>query len=353
MDTKMDQLGKSLDSLAISPEMVRLVGELDDFKGQWKALGGLVPERLKSLKRVATIESIGSSTRIEGARLSDAQVEALLSSLTTDSFRSRDEEEVAGYARVMDLVFDSWRELTLREGHLKQLHRELLSYSAKDERHRGEWKALPNHLEAFDPDGKSLGIVFVTTSPSDTPREMEQLLTSTSDELSAGRHHPLFVIGSFVVRFLAIHPFQDGNGRLSRALTTLLLLRAGYDFVPFASLERVIEENKDSYYRALRRAQTEENRLGDWLTFFLRCLVTQKNVLAGRVDRERMLTSLKPLEEQVLQLVRERGHLSIAEAAKLTQANRNTLKRSFRELVEKGHLRSVGAGRGSRYEPAR
>ena len=353
MDTEMAQLSKSLDSLAISPEMVRLVGELDDFKGQWKALGGLMPERLKSLKRVATIESIGSSTRIEGARLSDAQVEALLSSLTTDSFRSRDEEEVAGYARLMDVVFDSWRELTLREGHLKQLHRELLSYSAKDERHRGEWKSVPNHLEAFDPEGKSLGIVFVTSSPFDTPREMEQLLTSTNDELSAGRHHPLFVIGSFVVRFLAIHPFQDGNGRLSRALTTLLLLRAGYDFVPYASLERVIEENKDSYYRALRRAQTEEDRLGDWLTFFLRCLVTQKNVLAGRVDRERMLTSLKPLEEQVLQLVRERGHLSLAEAVKLTQANRNTLKRSFRELVEKGHLRAVGAGRASRYEPAR
>ncbi len=253
----------------------------------------------------------------------------------------------------MDLVFDSWRELTLREGHLKQLHRELLVHSSKDERHRGEWKALPNHLEAFDPEGRSLGIVFETTSPFDTPREMEALLSATNEELAARRHHPLFVIGAFVVRFLAIHPFQDGNGRLSRALTTLLLLRAGYDFVPYASLERVIEENKDSYYRALRRAQTDESRLQEWLTFFLRCLVAQKDVLAQRVERERLLTSLTPLEEQVLQLVRERGHLSLAEAVTLTQANRNTLKARFRDLVGKGHLRLIGAGRGARYEPAR
>ena len=349
----MVDLQKSLDSLVISPQMVQWVGELEDFKGQWQVLGGLAPERLRSLKRVATIESVGSSTRIEGTRLSDAQVETLLSEISTNSFRSRDEEEVAGYARVMALIFDSWRELTLRESHLKQLHRELLFHSTKDERHRGEWKSLPNHLEAFDSDGKSLGIVFETVSPFETPREMEALLTGTNDALTARRHHALFVIGAFVVHFLAIHPFQDGNGRLSRALTTLLLMRAGYDYVPYASLERVIEENKDTYYRSLRRAQTDEGKLGEWLQFFLRCLVAQKDVLARRVERERMLTTLNPLETQVLQLVRERGHLSLGEATILTGANRNTLKQHFRTLVERGYLRLIGKGRGARYEPAR
>jgi Fic family protein len=253
----------------------------------------------------------------------------------------------------MDLVFESWRELELRESHLKQLHRELLRFSSKDERHRGEWKALPNHLEAFDPDGRSLGIVFETTSPFETPRQMDALLASAREELAAGRHHRLLVIGTFVVQFLAIHPFQDGNGRLSRALTTLLLLRAGFSFVPFASLERVIEENKDGYYRALRHAQTDDMKLGEWLTFFLRCLVAQKNVLAKRVERERMLTSLTPLEEQVLRLTRERGRLALAEAVLLTGANRNTLKRTLSVLVERSDLRLVGAGRGARYEPAR
>lgn len=253
----------------------------------------------------------------------------------------------------MELIFESWRALSLTEDHLKQLHRELLHHSQKDERHSGEWKSVPNHLEAFDPEGRSLGVIFETVSPFDTPRAMEALLTSTRDELTARRHHPLFIIGAFVVRFLAIHPFQDGNGRLSRALTTLLLLRAGYDFVPYASLERVIEENKDGYYRALRRAQTDETQLGEWLTLFLRSLLAQKDVLARRVERERLLTSLSPLEQQVLQLTRERGHLSLAQAVTLTGANRNTLKRSFRVLVEHGSLRLVGAGRGARYEAAR
>jgi Fic family protein len=333
--------------------MLQLIAELESFGGQWKALGGLAPEHLRGLKRVATIESVGSSTRIEGARLTDAQVETLLSSLSTDSFRSRDEEEVAGSARVMDLIFESWRELELRETHLKQLHRELLHFSSKDERHRGEWKALPNHLEAFDPDGKSLGIVFETVSPFDTPLQMEALLASTREELAGQRHHRLLVIATFVVRFLAIHPFQDGNGRLSRALTTLLLLRAGFEFVPFASLERVIEENKDGYYRALRRAQTDESKLGEWIAFFLRCLVAQKNVLAARVERERLLTSLSPLEERVLRIARERGRLALAEAVLLTKANRNTLKRTLGVLVARGDLRLVGAGRGARYEPSR
>jgi Fic family protein len=349
----MDALRQRLDSLPLSPELVRLIADLEAFRGQWQALGGLAPERLRGLKRVATIESIGSSTRIEGARLTDAQVEALLSSLSMESFRSRDEEEVAGYARVMDLVFDSWRELALSANHVKQLHRELLHHSSKDERHRGQWKTLPNHLEAFDADGKSLGIVVDTVSPFDTPLEMERLLAQTTGELATRHHHPLLVIGAFIVRFLAIHPFQDGNGRLSRALTTLLLLREGYQFVPYASLERVIEENKDGYYRALRAAQTEPSRLGEWLGFFLRCLVSQKDVLARRVERERMLTQLSALEEQVLQLVRERGRLSLAEAMTLTRANRNTLKLAFRRLSRDGHVRLVGAGRGAHYQPAR
>ncbi len=353
MGVEMSSYFNHLSLLNISAAMVQHIAELEAFKGKWQALEGLAPDRLKGLKRVATIESIGSSTRIEGAQLSDAQVETLLSSLSIDSFRSRDEEDVAGYARVMDLVFESWRELSLSEGHLKQLHRELLHFSVKDERHRGEWKTVSNHLEAFDPDGKSLGIVFDTVSPFDTPREMEELVGEINAELATNQHHPLLIIGIFVVRFLAIHPFQDGNGRLSRALTTLLLMRSGYSFVPYASFERVIEENKEQYYRALRRAQTDPSRLADWLTFFLKCLVAQKDVLAVRIERERMLTSLSSLEEKVLRFARERGRLSVSEATTLTKANRNTLKLAFRKLVENGHLRLVGAGRGARYETAR
>ena len=343
-----------LSSLTITPALLRLIAGLDEFKGRWQALGRLAPDRLSALRRVATIESVGSSTRIEGAKLSDAEVDRLLSRIDVRSFKSRDEQEVAGYAAAMELVFESWRELTLTENHVKQLHDLLLRHSTKDQRHRGHYKKLPNHIEAFGPDGKSLGVVFETTSPFDTPRQMEGLVGWTRQALEAGELHPLLVIGTFTVRFLAIHPFQDGNGRLSRVLTTLLLLRAGYEYAPFSSLERVIEENKDEYYRTLRRAQSTldkgEKRLSEWLAFFLRCLSQQMQVLERKVEREQLMAALSSLDESLLRLAREHGRLTVASAVKLTKANRNTVKLHLRQLTEAGRLRLLGAGRGAWYE---
>lgn len=340
---------------SITPEFLRLVAELEEFKGRWTALGSLAPDRLTALRRVATIESVGSSTRIEGVKLSDREVDRLLSGLDVHSFRSRDEQEVAGYARVMERIFESWRALTLSENHVKQLHAELLHYSDKDERHRGEYKKLTNNIEAFDASGKSLGIIFETASPFDTPRLMAGLLSWTSGAFPSAEQHPLFVIAVFVVRFLAIHPFQDGNGRLARVLTTLLLLRAGYGYVPYSSLERIVEENKDEYYRTLRGAQStldgDESRLGEWVSFFLRCLAKQKQVLARKVDRERMMASLSPLDEHLLTLATEHGRVTLAEALAVTKANRNTLKAHLRLLVKAGRLRLLGRGPGAWYEP--
>jgi Fic family protein len=213
-------------------EMLRLVGELDEFKGAWRSLSNISPERLAALKHVATIESIGSSTRIEGAALSDEQVEALLSGIQKKSFRSRDEQEVAGYADVMDTVFKNWQHIPLTENHIKQLHRDLLKYSSKDDRHRGNYKTSPNNVEAFGPNGESLGVVFKTATPFDTPYKMTELISWTNEVLASSAVHPLLVTAAVVAMFLAIHPFQDGNGRLSRVLTTLLLLKNGYAYVP-------------------------------------------------------------------------------------------------------------------------
>ena len=248
----MDDLLKT-GSITITPAMLKTIAEIDEFKGAWTALGRLAPERLDNLRRVATIESIGSSTRIEGAKLSDREVDQLLSNIDITAFASRNEQEVAGYAAVMETVFASFDEIAPSENHIKQLHRDLLQYSDKDERHRGAYKTLDNHVEAFGPGGESLGVVFETATPFETPAQMETLVAWTRQALEEGELHPLIIIGVFVVVFLAIHPFQDGNGRLSRVLTTLLLLRAGYEYVPYASLESVIERTKDGYYRALRQ----------------------------------------------------------------------------------------------------
>lgn len=347
----MNSLGK----LEITPKILRQIAEIDEFKGQWQALGGLAPERLSALRRVATIESVGSSTRIEGAKLTDSEVERLLRGLQVHSFRSRDEQEVAGYAEATELVFHSWREIHLTENHVKQLHGVLSKYSDKDERHRGNYKTLLNHVEAFDQDGKSLGVIFQTASPFDTPRLMESLVAGTRELLDQGEHHPLLVIAEFVLRFLAVHPFQDGNGRLSRVLTTLLLLRAGYEYVPYSSLERVIEDNKDRYYLALRRAQVtldkDESGLSEWIDFFLACMIRQKEALARKLERERIMLTLAPLSRQLVEIAKDHDRLTIAGAEKLAGANRNTIKLHLRRLVEHGYLTRHGKGRGTWYNP--
>jgi Fic family protein len=330
------------------------VGEIDEFKGAWKAFGTLAPERLATLKQIATVESVGASTRIEGAKLTDREVDMLLSNLDLGSFRTRDEQEVAGYAEATKLVFDSWREIPLTENYIKQLHGILLKFSNRDEHHRGNYKTLVNNVEAFDAHGRSVGVIFETAAPFDTPRLMQELVAYTNRELAGHTHHPLLVVAVFVVRFLAIHPFQDGNGRLARVLTNLLLLWTGYAYAPYSSLERVVEENREQYYRALRSAQgtldRDESRLMDWIRFFLQSLVEQKNALAEKVEREKLMGALPALDEQLLELVKQHGKLTLSDAVKLTQTNRNTLKLHFRQLVQAGRLRLLGRGRSSWYE---
>lgn len=343
------------DTLQISPEILSLVARIDEFKGAWRALGTLAPDRLSALRRVATIESIGSSTRIEGSKLSDRDVERLLSNLQIQSFATRDEQEVAGYAELMDLVFSSWQDIAFDENHIKQLHQTLLRHREKDAWHRGNYKTHANTVAAFDETGAQVGIVFQTASPFDTPRLMAELVAWVNQERAAGRLHPLLVIALAVVVFLEIHPFEDGNGRLSRALTTLLLLQAGYAYVPFSSLESVIEHSKEAYYLALRQTQgtirTASPNWQPWLLFFLRSLVEQVRRLEKKVEREKVvLAALPDLQLRIVEFVREHGRVTIGEAIRLTGVSRNTLKQHFRALVERGTLNQHGRGRGVWYD---
>jgi len=341
-------------TLRITPEVLSLIAEIDEFKGAWRAIGRIAPKRLSSLRRVATIESIGSSTRIEGARLSDREVEKLLANIRVGSFTTRDEQEVAGYAEAMETIFNAYDAIPLTENHIRQLHRDLLIRSSKDERHRGSCKTLANHVEAFDENGKSLGVVFETATPFDTPRRMAELLEWVTEQEKDKSLHHLLVIAIFVVVFLEIHPFQDGNGRLSRILTTLLLLRAGYAYVPYSSLESVVEQSKEGYYLSLRRTQgtihTAEPDWNPWLEFFLRALQRQKQRLEKKMEHERiMLAEMPELSVLILELAREHGRITVAEAAKVSGASRHTVKDHLKSLVVQGHLTLHGAGRGAWY----
>ncbi|KXK34193.1 MAG: AsnC family regulatory protein [Nitrosomonas europaea] len=341
--------------ILITQELLKLIAEIDEFKGKWEVLKNLSPERLHQLRKVATIESIGSSTRIEGAKLTDMQVETLLSNLSSMSFKTRDEQEVAGYAEAMDIVFQAYEDMTITENHIRQLHQTLLRHSNKDERHRGEYKKIDNHVVAIDEHGKEIGVVFETATPFDTPRKMEELVRWVNKAITENSFHPLLIVAVFVVVFLAIHPFQDGNGRLSRILTTLMLLRAGYSYVPYASLESVVEDNKDLYYKALRRTQTtlktDSPDWEPWLGFFLRCLKKQKANLAAKIEKEKAAddTILPALAVQILELLKKHERLSIAEMVEHTGANRNTLKVRLRELVSTGRIQRHGKARATWY----
>lgn len=342
------------DTLRITPEVLGLIAKIDEFKGAWRALGTLAPDRLSALRRVATIESIGSSTRIEGSKLTDREVERLLSNLAIKKFETRDEQEVAGYAELMDLMHRAWADIPFNENHIKQLHQILLQYSRKDERHRGHYKTSTNSVAAFDENGVQIGIVFETATPFDTPRLMAELVHWVGDERARTVLHPLLIIGIFIVVFLEIHPFQDGNGRLSRVLTTLLLLQAGYAYVPYSSLESVVEANKEAYYLALRQTQgtirTDAPNWQPWLLFFLRSLAEQVRRLEKKIEREQIvLAALPTLSLQIVEFAREHGRITMGEAIKLTGASRNTLKQHFRDLVERQHLEQHGSGRGVWY----
>jgi Fic family protein len=342
------------DKITISQESLAIIAELDEFKGAWRTLASLAPERLGVLRRVATIESIGSSTRIEGSQLTNREVEQLLANLEIKSFATRDEQEVAGYAEVMETVFNSWQNIPLSENYIKQLHRDVLRWSEKDERHRGEYKTLPNSVAAFDSEGKQIAVIFETATPFETPRLMAELVTWVQENQEIKRIHPLMIVAIFTVVFLEIHPFQDGNGRLSRVLTTLLLLKFGYAYAPYSSLESVIESSKEGYYLALRQTQstirTDDPNWQPWLSFFLRALQQQKRRLESKVDSEKLFLATQPmLTVKILDEVRKQGRVSIGHMIHVTGVSRSTLRDHLRALVEKQQLVRYGSGKGSWY----
>ena len=333
-------------------ELVRLIGELDHFRGTWRKMQEIRAERLVQLRQVTTIESTGSSTRIEGVELTDAEVARVLEGIRSESFRSRDEEEVRGYAELLTLIYDSHAEISLTENHVRQLHRVLLAHSEKDERHRGDYKKLPNDVVRKRGDVVE-EVVFRTATPFETPRLMAELIEVTNATLGDRHLHPLVTIGRFIVDFLAIHPFQDGNGRLARALTTLMLLRTGYDYVPYASLERVIEDNKAQYYVALRDSQLAMRAnaadFGTWLFFFLRALKAQQESLASKLQLEKAMLELSDIQQRIADLIRSRVRMTGPEIARELKVTARAARYHIDVLRSSGIVAARGKKRGSYY----
>jgi len=333
-------------------EVIRLIGELDHFRGTWRKMQEIRAERLVQLRQVTTIESTASSTRIEGVTLTDAEVAQVLNGLSMESFRARDQQEVKGYAELLELIYDSSDNVALSENHIKQLHQVLLKYSEKDERHRGEYKKVTNDVVRKRGDVVE-EVIFRTATPFETPMRMGDLVNVTNDALADTSLHRLVVIARFIVDFLAIHPFQDGNGRLARALTTLLLLRAGYDYAPYASLERVVEDNKPQYYAALRESQlamqSNPAAFGQWLFFLLRALQAQQKALASKLDLEKAMLDLSAIQQKIADLVAKRVRMTGPEIARELGLTQRAARYHLDVLKSRAVVVARGKKRGSYY----
>lgn len=345
------------DNILINSEILNQIARIDRFNGVWEAKAvRLSVDQLNVMKRVATIESVGSSNRIEGNKLSNQEVEELFSKLDRKSFRSRDEEEIAGYADLINTIFDNFSEIPLTENYIKHLHKILLGHSSKDERHRGEYKKDSNRVAAFDENGNEIGTVFETASAFDTPRLMQELLTWTNATLEDRYFHPLITIGVFIVHFLAIHPFTDGNGRLSRGLTLLMLLRCRYAYVPYSSMESIVEASKDSYYRALRTTQktiwNDAVNYTPWLTYFVTALQRQVNVLEEKlkISAEQRISELSVTARRILSLFNAESELTMKEIIEKTELNSETVRKSVQGLVKKQLLVKFGVKKGASYK---
>lgn len=337
----------------LPPALWTKISQIDELKGGWASGTRLSPQVLNRLKYSCLVTSTGASTRIEGARLSDEEIEKMMRGIKIQKFADRDQQEVKGYFELLTNVFNAWETLRLNEGMIKHLHRELLKYVTKDEQHRGEYKKKENKVQMIGETGKSIATLFDTTPAYLTPKEIQELIEWTQNTFKANHHHPLLVIANFIVEFLKIHPFEDGNGRLSRVLTNLFLLQRGYAFVPYVSHESIIERNKPDYYMALRKSQKtftqKRGNIVPWLEFFLDVLLRQAKSamdLLSRENIEKLLSQKQLIVWQYLQMTPEAVP---GEIARKTKIARPTINQALVKLLRLKQIERIGLGRGTRY----
>ena len=330
------------------------IARIDELKGRWAGGARLSPQVLGRLKRSVLVTSTGASTRIEGARLSDEDIEKLMRGISIQKFRDRDTQEVKGYYELLLNVFNSWETLHLSESTIKHFHNELLKYVEKDTRHRGDYKKTENKVEMIDEAGKSVGTLFDTTPAYLTPIEMQELVETTKNELKSRHWHPLLVIGNFLVIFLNIHPFQDGNGRISRVLTNLLLLKEGYAYMPYVSHEKLVEDNKPDYYLSLRKSQqslrTERPNIVPWLDFFLSIVLKQSETAISLLSQENIDRILSPKQIVVWQYLQTVSEATPGEIARQTMVARPTVSQVLARLMLLKKVERIGMGRTTRYK---
>jgi Fic family protein len=330
------------------------IAQIEELKGRWIAGVQLNTQILQRLKRSVLITSTGASTRIEGAHLSDDDVEKLMRGISMQKFTDRDKQEVRGYYELLQNVFESWGKVNFSENTIKHFHKELLKHVEKDKLHCGKYKKKENKVHMVNEIGESIGILFDTTPAFLTPKEMQELVEWTNKMLTNTEHHNLIVIGNFIVEFLNIHPFEDGNGRLSRILTNLMLLKEGYLFMPYISHEKLVEDNKADYYMALRKSQktikTKNENINPWLDFFLGIILEQAKMAVELLSQENIEKLLSQKQLKVWEYLQSVHVASPGEISKKTKVARSTVSQCIEKLLKLKKIERIGEGRGTRYK---
>ena len=347
---KEDRLNKRI---ILSNEVLLKIGEIDELKGRWSGSLALNPRILGQLKRSVIITSTGSSTRIEGAVMTDQEIDRFLRGINQKTPRNRDEQEVAGYADLIGRIFNNYNSLKITEGMLLQLHSIMLKFSKKDELHCGKYKAKDNKVAILEK-GKVKTILFNPTAPWLVKKEMDDVLNWLKERQEKKDVHPLVMIANFIFEFLAIHPFQDGNGRLSRAVTNLMMLQNGYEYIPYVSLEEIIEERLSEYYLALRKTQknhkTENENIEPWLSFLLDCILVQVKKALDLLNGNNSENLLSEIQKKIYDLFIENDELSVSEIQKKIDVPLPTVKKSVARLLAYKLIEKFGQGPATRYK---
>jgi len=335
-------------------KVLNLISKIDLYKGKWNIIEKKENIYLKELRKIATIESIGSSTRIEGVTLTDEEIKELLKNVKVTELKTRDEQEVIGYYDTLEIIYENYANISSSESYIKQLHQMLLKYSDKDSRHRGGYKSLSNKVVANYPGGIQK-VIFKTTEVHLVDTEMSSIIDWTNEQFEKAEIHPLIIISNFIYEFLSIHPFQDGNGRLSRLLTTLQLLQNDYLFIQYVSFENLIEKSKKEYYQALMEGQKnrgkENENIAKWILFFLNKLSELTQKLDAKYDVFKSKGGyLNERQKTIKDYLELNQPMKISDIAKeFEKVNIHTIKKDLQYMKQEKIITSIGKGKGTIY----
>ena len=326
-------------------EIINYLSLIHEYKGKQSMYIQRRPSELDKLVEIAKVQSTEASNSIEGIRTTETRLRQLMSEKTTP--RNRDEKEIAGYRDALNIVHENFAYIPLTPNYILQLHKILLSHT--DSGFGGSFKNVQNYISATDAQGKHFTL-FTPLAPYETRSAMQEICDEYNRAIGEGKVDPLLIIPVFIHDFLCVHPFLDGNGRMSRLLTTLLLYRAGYEVGKYISLEAKIAKNKDAYYDALEVSQIGWHEERDDPTAFIKYLLSTIIAAYRDFDERMQLVSESSLDTVKNAIESRLGKFTKRDILELCPGlSASTVERHLKRLTAAGYISKHGAGKNTFY----